>query len=346
MTPRLTDDGRRPEVRPAPDQHLGAQWPATVAGALRLTPGRGRPDACRRRPKSCVGWTRSCRGSPTTPSSTTCRRAGWSSSPAAPGVPATSARDRSVLLDRAGPRRRLRDVAAAAVPRPERPRRLAAGVRLPARHSPSRPAGDAHGDVVYWPLLALGDYLRRHRRRHVPSPRGAVRRGRRAHRAGAAAGPPATGPSTAIESRRASPARALPAYGHGDWNDSLQPADPAPRGRASCSTWTVVLPGPALRPLADGLEALDAPDDLADRAAAGPGEPDASPTRGRRDRATSSLVDGVLPGYVLLDDDGWSEPLVHPRDDPHRADLRRAADDPRDLRRPAHARTRPGTTST
>jgi len=40
--------------------------------------------------------------------------------------------------------------------------------------------------------------------------------------------------------RRVIPGRHLAAYGHGDWNDSLQPADPKMRDWM-VSSWTVAL---------------------------------------------------------------------------------------------------------
>src|SRR5664279_2827576 len=83
---------------------------------------------------------------------------------------------------------------------------------------------DAHGDVVYWPLLALGDYLLATGdstllTADVPSRGDGTR----------------TPPAPIAEHARHALAyiestlvltTPLPAYGHGDWNDSLQPADP------------------------------------------------------------------------------------------------------------------------
>ena len=44
----------------------------------------------------------------------------------------------------------------------------------------------------------------------------------------------------ALIERRVIPGTALAAYGHGDWNDALQPADPTLRKRM-CSAWTVTV---------------------------------------------------------------------------------------------------------
>ncbi|SDP41980.1 Cellobiose phosphorylase [Pedococcus dokdonensis] len=163
---------------------------------------------------------------------------------------------------------------------------------------------DAHGDVLYWPVLAVGDYLRSTGDASLLSEGLPF------------VGDDALTPPASVEDhlRRALdrvaevrvPGTSLPAYGHGDWNDSLQPADPHLAARL-VSTWTTVLLVTALRSLADGLESCDAAPDLVTRA------------REAADAAHTALtddlvVDGVLPGYVLLDDDGGSEPLVHPRD--------------------------------
>lgn len=163
---------------------------------------------------------------------------------------------------------------------------------------------DAHGDVLYWPVLATGDYLRATGDVSLLSE-----------------GIPFVGdhgltPPASVEDhlRRALdriaevrvPGTALPAYGHGDWNDSLQPADPHLAAHL-VSTWTTVLLVTALRSLGDGLESCGAAADLVAKA------------REAADAAHEAIqsdlvVDGVLPGYVLLHEDGTSEPLVHPRD--------------------------------
>jgi CRISPR-associated protein Csx3 len=172
--------------------------------------------------------------------------------------------------------------------------------------------GDSHGDVVYWPLLALGDHLLatadatflRHVERFV-----------------ATGGPTAPAPLLdhldraldAIESARI-PGTRLPAYGHGDWNDSLQPADPA-LAAALCSTWTVVLQAQALSRLAGALEALEAPADLSDRAATVAGRARRIADEGVVALREELLVDGVLAGYGRVADGRVVELLIHPGDE-------------------------------
>lgn len=167
---------------------------------------------------------------------------------------------------------------------------------------------EAHGDVVYWPLLALAEHLATSGDRMLletaapftqddgwsrPAP--VLEHVERA--------------LDAIDAARV-PGTDLPRYGHGDWNDSLQPADPELAARL-VSTWTVTLQDHALTTLADALLAV-APDHhrvarIALRA------------RGIADRGTASmrellLHDGVLAGYGLFADDGSVEHLIHPAD--------------------------------
>ncbi|HET8988468.1 MAG TPA: cellobiose phosphorylase, partial [Humibacillus sp.] len=173
---------------------------------------------------------------------------------------------------------------------------------------------DSHGDVVFWPVLAAGDYLRATGDvslldEQVPFV--------------GDDGPTATASVTEHLRRAISritdctvPGSPLPAYGHGDWNDSLQPADPALAARL-VSTWTAVLQTQALRTLAEGLRAADAgscddrPSDDADLAAS------AEALADRTHAAISAWLEGdpVLPGYLLHHDDGTVEPLVHPSDE-------------------------------
>ena len=153
-------------------------------------------------------------------------------------------------------------------------------------------AGDSHGDIVFWPLLALGQYL-------VASGDAAIfdepvafypPRGKK----------PGKGVAVwqhvlralALMRRRTVAGTALAAYGHGDWNDALQPADPAMREHM-CSAWTVTLHHQTLTTLARALRQVGRkPAALRlERAAADV----------RRDFARLLLVDDVLAGYALFD---------------------------------------------
>lgn len=162
----------------------------------------------------------------------------------------------------------------------------------------TRAAEEPHGDVVYWPLLALGQYL-----------------GATGDTAVLAEQVPFDdGPAVPLSAHVARaldlvestfvPGTALPAYGHGDWNDSLQPADPD-LARHMVSTWTVVLQAEALGKLARGIEACEP--GLARRAAS-------LASAGTADLRAHLLLDGVLAGYGVVGDDGRFSPLLHPRD--------------------------------
>ncbi len=176
-----------------------------------------------------------------------------------------------------------------------------------ARHRAWR-VSDAHGDVVYWPLLAIGDYLvvtgddtllaqaePMVADGHATEPRSLLDHLERA--------------LDLVEASRI-PGTTLPAYGHGDWNDSLQPADPA-LAAALCSTWTVTLQAHALRTLAAGLEGLPSGGArgaaVADRARRIADE-------GVAAMRESLLVDDVLSGYGRVENGAVVEHLIHPRD--------------------------------
>ena len=175
---------------------------------------------------------------------------------------------------------------------------------------PLRDSGqqDSHGDVVFWPVLAAGDYLR------TTGDAGLL------DEAVAFVGDDVLGePATVAEHLRRAvdrimectvPGSPLPAYGHGDWNDSLQPADPHLAAHL-VSTWTAVLQTQSLRTLAEGIRAAGAPGDtgsLADDA-------DDLAERTHDALLDQLAADPVLPGYLLHHDDGAIEPLVHPTDE-------------------------------
>jgi cellobiose phosphorylase len=160
-------------------------------------------------------------------------------------------------------------------------------------------AGDSHGDIVFWPLVALAQYLTASGdaailEERVPffDSKGAtvwehVER------------------AFAVVNRRRIPGTKLAAYGHGDWNDSLQPADPALREHM-CSAWTVTLHFQVLTTLARALRSLG-------RAAkAEPLEREAEAVRADFQRLL--IPDGVLTGYAVFEGGSDIRYLLHPRD--------------------------------
>ncbi len=165
-------------------------------------------------------------------------------------------------------------------------------------------APDSHGDIVFWPLLALARYVLAAGdasllEARVPfsaapgrtsRPASLLRHVDRALR---------------VARRRRVPGTALAAYGHGDWNDSLQPADPALRERL-CSAWTVTLHHQTWVALARAL-----------RFAGQPGRAvrlEAEARRIERDLRKHLLVEGVLAGYAAFAPGAAPELLLHPRD--------------------------------
>jgi CRISPR-associated protein Csx3 len=176
--------------------------------------------------------------------------------------------------------------------------------------------GDAHGDVVFWPVLALGEYLAVTNDASlfaelIPfvGDHGAT-----------AAEPLLEHVRRALAAIAAStvPGSPLPAYGNGDWNDSLQPADPLLAAHLA-STWTATLQVHALRTLAGSLRTVNAR--LACESSVQAAE--AAEYAGRCEQIAAETAeamhtllmrDGVLAGYGLFGEDGSIEHLVHPSD--------------------------------
>jgi 1,2-beta-oligoglucan phosphorylase len=166
-------------------------------------------------------------------------------------------------------------------------------------------AGDSHGDIVFWPLVALGQYL-------IASGDADILEARVPFFD--LAGPDAAERATvwqhverafSVIDRRRIAGTSLAAYGHGDWNDSLQPADPALRDHM-CSAWTVTLHFQALTTLARALRSLGR------EAQAEPLEQTAKAVRSDFQRLL--LPDDVLTGYAVFDNASDIRYLLHPRD--------------------------------
>jgi cellobiose phosphorylase len=165
--------------------------------------------------------------------------------------------------------------------------------------------GDSHGDIVFWPVHALAAYLLAAEDASILDavvpffdPAGADRGERvsvwtHVERA------------LAVMDARVIPGTHLAAYGHGDWNDSLQPVDPSMRERL-CSTWTVTLHHETLAMLAAALRPLGRADDAAAL--------EARAARIRTDFPHWLLVDGQLAGFAYFHADGRVDHLLHPRD--------------------------------
>ena len=165
-------------------------------------------------------------------------------------------------------------------------------------------AADSHGDIVFWPLLGLARYL-------LASEDGALLDQRLPFFT--AVGAPAADATLwqhvehalALIRRRHIAGTQLAAYGHGDWNDSLQPADPALRERL-CSAWTVTLHHQMLGTLARALRCLGR------EAMAAALEFEA--TMVQADFQRLLVADGVVTGYAMFAPDQPPQMLLHPSD--------------------------------
>jgi cellobiose phosphorylase len=164
----------------------------------------------------------------------------------------------------------------------------------------------SHGDVCFWPLKALCDYLEASNDLAFLD-----------HKVGYT--DPTTflacGPEESLlrhcdrvvdqcEARFVR-GTSLVDFGDGDWDDTLQPADPAIRTRM-ISSWTVALVYHAFRQLAHAYrEASQAA--RAERL-------EALLTRIRGDFSTILMPDSTVAGFVVKELDGSARPLLHPRD--------------------------------
>jgi len=166
-------------------------------------------------------------------------------------------------------------------------------------------AGDSHGDIVFWPLLALSTYV------GAAGDTGILDEVLPFHHEDAAAAERATlldhvERSLACIAGRFVEGTSLVAYGEGDWNDSMQPADPE-MTRQLVSAWTVGLSYQTLRACAGLFRTCDS----GDRAAALDRRCDAI----RRDVNRLLIRDGVVAGFGHLAEDGRVTHLLHPSDE-------------------------------
>ncbi len=165
--------------------------------------------------------------------------------------------------------------------------------------------GDSHGDIVFWPLVVLAQYL-------VASGDAAVldEPVRFFDSRSPDDGELATvwqhvQRAFGLIDKRVIAGTQLAAYGHGDWNDSLQPADPMLREHM-CSAWTVTLHYQTLGLLARALRSIGRAEE-------------AKPLESRAQQVLQDfqrllLVEGVLAGYAVFDKGAVQRYLLHPSD--------------------------------
>jgi cellobiose phosphorylase len=163
--------------------------------------------------------------------------------------------------------------------------------------------GDSHGDIVYWPVLALAQYLDATGDASLLDETLPFFQG------------DGDGETTTVLAhvdralelirRRVIQGTVLAAYGHGDWNDSLQPAKPEMRDQL-CSSWTVTLNYQTFITLADAFRKIG----HVPRAV----ELETEAAAVLEAFQHNLIVDEVIAGLVYFHPDGNAEPLLHPRD--------------------------------
>jgi 1,2-beta-oligoglucan phosphorylase len=167
-------------------------------------------------------------------------------------------------------------------------------------------AGDSHGDIVLWPLVVLGQYLTASGDSGVLEQQVRFFDARGPEQGEAATVWQHAQRALALMQKRVVAGSVLAAYGHGDWNDSLQPVDPALRDHM-CSAWTVTLQFQALTTLARALRGIGrAPDAV---------ELETLAEAVRRDFQNLLLVNGVLTGYAIFEGAHRASCLLHPSDE-------------------------------
>jgi cellobiose phosphorylase len=165
----------------------------------------------------------------------------------------------------------------------------------------------AHGDVIVWPLKALCDYVEWTNDFAFLDEEVAWRNEETFAR---------TGHKDTISrhvekliataEERFIPGTRLIRYGEGDWNDSLQPADPSLRDEM-VSSWTAVLLFHQLTRYADVLRRARRGDEAERLVSLAEGM--------RRDINHHLIVDGTIAGYAIFRN-GLDRPelMLHPRD--------------------------------
>jgi len=165
--------------------------------------------------------------------------------------------------------------------------------------------GDSHGDIVFWPVLALAQYLAATGDGGLLDETVPFFHADGDPKAEQASVWQHVERALDVMRKRVIPGTHLAAYGNGDWNDSLQPVQPEMRQRL-CSSWTVTLHCQTLSALAGALQRLG----KSDRAEG----LQAWAEMVRADFQRLLIVDEVIAGFGYFHADGRADYLLHPRD--------------------------------
>lgn len=168
-------------------------------------------------------------------------------------------------------------------------------------------AGDCHGDVVFWPLKCLGDYLEYTGDTSILDEEVPFR-----HTDGSVAKSESllAHVKLALEAvgERFLGDSALISYAGGDWDDTLQPADPRMKERL-ISAWTQALAYQSLGSLAAGMKKAQDPTHLACAK-----ELEGIVDDIKRDFEKYLIKDGVIAGFAYREEDGSFSYMLHPSD--------------------------------
>ncbi|MFT9267385.1 GH36-type glycosyl hydrolase domain-containing protein [Oenococcus sp.] len=164
-------------------------------------------------------------------------------------------------------------------------------------------ADESHGDVIVWPLKVVADYIRLSGDKEVLNK---------------------ILPYMSLHDKAQSPQKEtlldhikkqisyiknnflydtnVSAYGDGDWDDTLQPAD-AKQKKIMASTWTEELTIQVLNTAARAFQGIDLAADLSELS-----------SRMLTDFKKYFMQDGDLPGFIRLYPDHHTEYIIHPND--------------------------------
>jgi cellobiose phosphorylase len=165
--------------------------------------------------------------------------------------------------------------------------------------------GDSHGDIVYWPVLALAQYLLATEDAWLLDEKIPFFHPEGDQKAEQASLWQHVERALAVMHRRVIPGTSLAAYGNGDWNDSLQPVQPGMR-KHLCSAWTVTLNYQTFMTLAAALRRLG-------RADSAEGF-DAQARTIMENFQRILIVDEIITGFAYFDKGKHIDYLLHPRD--------------------------------
>ena len=159
-------------------------------------------------------------------------------------------------------------------------------------------AGDCHGDVIFWPLKVVGDYIQATRDDSILKEMVTYTEGEEASMLDHL--------KRGLESikERYLFNTYLISYAGGDWDDTLQPANKQLKERL-CSAWTQALAYQALNTLKNGVKAVDPEfyEALAENA------------EGIKNDFTKYLIkDGIIAGFALMHSEDEITYMLHPLD--------------------------------